>query len=73
MKEVKPKEDVKKVSGETLTDEQKAQGFIKEYSELCEKHGYQIVVSPAWKARDDGTFSLIQQRSIGKLPKVDSK
>jgi hypothetical protein len=50
------------------TEQELAQEFIKEYSELCEKHQFQIVVSPAWKARDDGTFSLIQQSSIGRLP-----
>ena len=53
------------------TDEQLAQDFIKAYSKLCEEHGYQIVVTPAWKARDDGTFSLVQQSAVGKLPKQE--
>lgn len=51
------------------TEAQLAQDFVRDYQSLCEKHGFQIVVSPAWKARDDGTFSLIQQSSIGRLPK----
>lgn len=59
-KEMKPK-----------TENELAQEFIKEYGELCEKHSFQIVVTPAWKARDDGTFSLIQQSSIGRLPKKE--
>jgi len=47
---------------------QEAEVFIKEYTELCEKHGYQIVVTPAYKSRDDGTFSTVLQTSVGKLP-----
>jgi len=57
MKDVKPK-----------TEQELAQEFVKEYTDLCEKFGFQIVVTPAWKARDDGTFSLIQQSSVGRLP-----
>lgn len=53
------------------TEAQLAQDFVRDYQALCEKHGFQIVVSPAWKARDDGTFSLIQQSSIGRLPKQE--
>ena len=41
----------------------------KEYQELCEKHGYRIVVTPTYIARDDGTFSTKLQHSIGKIPK----
>jgi len=55
------------------TDEQLAQDFIKDYTELCKKHQFQIVVTPAWKARDDGTFSLVQQSAVGKLPKQETK
>ena len=52
------------------TETELAQLFIKEYSELCEKHNFQIVVNPAFKARDDGTFSVVLQTSVGKLPKL---
>jgi len=51
-----------------LTDQQKANLFITEYQALCEKHGYRIVVSPAYISRDDGTFSTVLQQSVGKLP-----
>lgn len=61
-KEVKP--EVK-----PLTEQQKALDFAKEYQALCEKHGYNIVVSPAFRNRDDGTWSIILQNSIGKLPR----
>lgn len=45
------------------------QEFVDAYAKLCQEFGYQIVVSPAFKARDDGTFSVVLQPSIGKLPK----
>lgn len=64
--------DDKKIEDKVVapkTEAQLAQDFVRDYQALCEKHGFQIVVSPAWKARDDGTFSLIQQSSIGRLPK----
>jgi len=41
--------------------------FVKAYNELCQKYGYQIAVTPIWKARDDGTFSLVIQFSVQKL------
>lgn len=56
----------------TQTDQQKAEAFAKEYQALCEKHGYNIVVVPAFIARDDGTFSVKLQHSIGKMPKLTS-
>lgn len=51
------------------TEEELAQDFVKAYEELCQKHGYQVIVTPAFKARDDGTWSVVQQASVGKLPK----
>jgi len=56
-------EDVK-----PLTDEQKAKEFVRDYEVLCEKHQMRIVTNPAFKARDDGTFSVVLQVSVGKLP-----
>ena len=46
-----------------------AEEFAKAYGELCEKMGWRIVVNPAWIARDDGSWSLVLQTSIGKLPR----
>lgn len=51
------------------TEQELANQFIKEYSELCEKHKFQLVINPAFKARDDGTFSVVLQSSIGRLPR----
>ena len=52
---------------------EKTQAFLNEYSSLCEKHGYQIVVVPAYRSRDDGTWSTVLQISVGKLPKQEDK
>lgn len=46
-----------------------AQDFANEYKSLCDKLGFQIVASPVWIARDDGSFSLLIQYSVGKTPK----
>lgn len=48
-----------------------AEQFAKEYQELCEKLGYRVVVSPVWIARDDGTFSMQLQYTVGKLPQKE--
>lgn len=53
---------------EEKTDSEKAQEFIKEYQELCEKYGMRISVSPAFKARDDGSWSVVLQTRVEKLP-----
>lgn len=53
------------------TEQEMAQGFVKEYQELCKKHGYQVVTQPTLVARDDGTWSIKQISSVGKLPKED--
>jgi hypothetical protein len=45
-----------------------AEDFAKAYQELCDKMGYRIVVSPAYVARDDGSFSTVLQYTVGKLP-----
>jgi len=46
------------------------QEFATAYSELCEKMGYRIVVSPQFMGRDDGTFSVVLNYTIGQLPKA---
>lgn len=45
------------------------QDFAQAYQELCERMGFRIVVTPVWIARDDGTFSMQLQYSVGQLPK----
>ena len=51
-----------------LTEQQKANLFIQEYQALCEKHGYRIVVNPVWTSTNHGSFELVLQSSVGKLP-----
>lgn len=42
--------------------------FLEAYQNLSKEYGYQLVITPAWKARDDGTWSTVLQVSVGKLP-----
>jgi len=42
--------------------------FAKEYKKLCDEYGCRISVNPTWIARDDGSWSLVLQTSIGKVP-----
>jgi hypothetical protein len=56
---------------EVKTDEQRAKDFVKDYESICERHQMRVVTVPVYKARDDGTFSLILQSSVGKLPKQE--
>ena len=63
------KEPIKIEPKTEKSESEKTQDFYKEYIALCEKYKYQIVVNPAFKARDDGTFSVILQASVGLLPK----
>lgn len=56
-----------------LSKQQRAELFVREYQTLCEKHGFQINVNPAFKSRDDGTYSVVLQTGIGELPKEEKK
>lgn len=59
---------MKESSEEEKLDRSKAQDFINDYEALCEKHKLRIVTIPVFKARDDGTFSVVLETSIGQLP-----
>lgn len=63
MENVKPKKEE--------PGRKEAQGFIEKYKKLCEEEGFQIIVIPAYKARDDGTWSTVLQTSVGRLPEQD--
>jgi len=54
------------------TEQELAQAFVEDYQALCEKHGMQIQVTPAWKvSADTGTWSTVLQTAVGKLPKQE--
>ena len=56
---------------EDKKEEQKtftAEEFAKFYQELCEKTGWRVVVAPVWIPRDDATFSMQLQYTVGRLP-----
>ena len=42
--------------------------FAEAYKTLCKEMGYRISVNPAFKVRDDGTWSVVLQSAITKLP-----
>jgi len=57
-----------KTKGEPIkTEQERADEFIAKYRALCEDYGFNLVVTPAFKARDDGTFSVVLQSSVGRL------
>ena len=45
-----------------------AEDFAKEYQALCGRMGYRIVVSPTWVSTNHGSFEMVLQYTIGKLP-----
>lgn len=49
------------------TEQERVRSFLKGYEALCQKHGFNIVVTPAFKARDDGTWSLVLQSTVGRV------
>ena len=55
------------------TEQELAKLFVDEYQSLCDKYGFRINVNPAFTARDDGTWSLVLQTSVGKTPKELTK
>ncbi len=64
-------DDATKVEQPLLADINKPtpQEFAKKYQELCDELGYRIIVSPTWISRDDGTFSLVLQYTVGEIKK----
>ena len=50
----------------------KAEDFAKEYQALCDRLGFRIVVSPAYIARDDGSFSTVLRYTVGAMPKINN-
>lgn len=55
------------MSKKPKTQQEMTKEFIEKYQALCEEYQLQIVVNPAFKAGDDGTWSLVLQTSIGRL------
>ena len=66
--------DVKPTIEKPKTQQELAQDFMNEYTELCEKHGFQITVTPAYKvSQDTGTWSTVLQVAVGKISKKDEQ
>ena len=63
MNNIKPEE-------KQLSEQDKAQAFVKDYEGICEKHSLRIVTTPTWRvSADTGDWRLVLQNSVGKLPK----
>lgn len=60
MKDVQPK---------PKTDQEVGKEFLDAYNDICKKYNYNIISTPVWMRRDDNTFSLVIQQSVGKRPK----
>jgi len=58
------------MASEKKTEQQPktAQGFTEAYQKLCEEWGFRVVVTPVWVATNHGSFEMVQQPSVGKLP-----
>lgn len=56
-----------KVEGKTYT----AQDFAQAYQELCEKYKFRIVVAPTWVSTNHNSFEMVNQYTIGVLPKQE--
>lgn len=39
-------------------DRNKAESFLKEYKELCDKHGVRLIARPKFNATSHGSFEL---------------
>ena len=56
------------MENEEKTEEQKAEDFVKEYQQLCKKHGFFITVIPGWaQSRDTGDWKMTLTTKISKL------
>ncbi len=57
----------KTVEGRTKTEQERMKEFFAKYEKLCEEDGFRLVINPAFRARDDGSWSVVLQTSVGKL------
>jgi len=56
-----------------VSEQEQARSFLKDYEALCQRYGLNIAVVPAFKSRDDGTWSIILQSSIGRASRQENK
>ncbi len=49
------------------TEQQLVKEYLDKYKKLCEEYKLQISVTPAFKNRDDSTWSVILQTNVAKL------
>ena len=64
---------MKKTNGEVKIKKYTPEEFANEFKLLCNRMGYQLIATPQWLQRDDGTFSMRITWSVGKLPKLQNQ
>ena len=67
----KQPEQVGVKSEEPKSESELAQDFVRDYQLLCEKYQFRIVVSPTWVATNHGSFEMVLQQTVGRLPKQE--
>lgn len=63
-KDIKPIEDKEVESN--IVQMTPEQIFSIKYKQLCKETGCEIMVAPIWRARDDGTYSMIIKTTVSK-------
>ena len=58
-----------KMEGTAVQVPKTPQEFMEKYNALCEEYGFMINVIPTFKARDDGTWSVVLQTGLQPLNK----
>ena len=61
----------KNVQPKPKSEQEKMQEFYKEYTALCEKHGFTIAVVPTFKPTNHGSWEVVLQQSIGRISKQE--
>jgi len=51
--------------------EYSAKTFADAYQKLCEEYGFRIVVSPTWVSTNHNSFEMVNQYTVGALPKEE--
>jgi hypothetical protein len=45
-----------------------AQAFMIAYKAICDKYGYEVCAKPIWAGTNHGSFELVVDVFVGKLP-----
>ena len=70
MDDVEPikEEKIEQLKEKDKNPEYTAQSFFNDYKALVDRTGWQIVTSPAFVSTNHGSFEVVVQTSVGKVP-----